>query len=88
MKNAGIVGFVLVAGYGLYKFKSHKGRSSLYLIQLRLAAQGTAVGIIGIGVLYNIYNESIKPKFKSWKNHVKYLLVLSVDHLVLYLVIM
>lgn len=64
-ENAGIVGFVLVAGYGLYKFKNHKGRTSLYLIQLRLAAQGTAVGIIGVGVLYNIYNESIKPKFKS-----------------------
>lgn len=88
MKNAGILGFVLVAGYGLYKFKNHKGRSSLYLIQLRLAAQGTAVGIIGVGVLYKIYNESIKPKFKNWKNHVKYLLVLSVGHLVLYLVIM
>lgn len=62
LKNLGILGFGLVAAYGLYKFKSRKGRASLYLIQLRLAAQGTVVGIIGIGVLYNIYNESFKPK--------------------------
>lgn len=61
-KNSGILGFVLVAGYGLYKFKSHKGSTSLYLIQLRLAAQGTTVGILGIGVLYNIYTEAMKPK--------------------------
>jgi len=58
----GILGFGLVAAYGIYKFKSRKGRTSLYLIQLRLAAQGTAVGIIGVGVLYNIYNEATKPK--------------------------
>lgn len=63
------MGFGLVAAYGLYKFKSHKGRPSLYLIQLRLAAQGTVVGILGIGILYNIYQESVAPKFKSWKNH-------------------
>jgi len=60
--NLGILGFGLVAAYGMYKFKSRKGRTSLYLIQLRLAAQGTAVGVIGIGVLYNIYTEAMKPK--------------------------
>ncbi|XP_025208250.1 HIG1 domain family member 1A, mitochondrial-like [Melanaphis sacchari] len=58
----GILGFGLVAAYGLYKFKSRQGRTSLYLIQLRLAAQGTAVGIIGIGVLYNIINEAMSKK--------------------------
>lgn len=58
----GILGFGLVAAYGIYKFKSRKGRTSLYLIQLRLAAQGTTVGIIGIGVLYNIFCEATKPK--------------------------
>lgn len=58
------MGFGLVAAYGLYKFKSRKGSTSLYLIQLRLAAQGTAVGIIGIGVLYNIINEATSKK--SW----------------------
>jgi len=56
------LGFGLVAAYGLYKFKSRKGSTSLYLIQLRLAAQGTAVGIIGIGVLYNIINEATSKK--------------------------
>jgi len=56
------LGFGLVAAYGMYKFKSRKGRTSLYLIQLRLAAQGTAVGVIGIGVLYNIFTEAMKPK--------------------------
>lgn len=59
------MGFGLVAAYGLYKFKSHKGTTSLYLIQLRLAAQGTAVGIIGVGIFYNIYQEAIKPKTES-----------------------
>jgi len=61
----GILGFGLVAAYGLYRFKSRKGRTSLYLIQLRLAAQGTAVGIIGIGVLYNIYTEATSKKPNS-----------------------
>lgn len=64
--NSGILGFGLVTAYGLYRFKNRKGRTSLYLIQLRLAAQGTAVGIIGIGVLYNIFNEVISKK--SWNN--------------------
>lgn len=64
--NSGILGFGLVAAYGLYKFKSRKGSTSLYLIQLRLAAQGTAVGIIGIGVLYNIITEATTKKSKSW----------------------
>lgn len=63
--NLGILAFGLVAAYGLYKFKSHKGRTSLYLIQLRLAAQGSAVGIIGIGVLYKIFTESTKPTSDS-----------------------
>ncbi|VVC36842.1 Hypoxia induced protein, domain [Cinara cedri] len=61
----GILGFGLVAGYGLYRFKNRKGATSLYLIQLRLAAQATTVGIIGIGVLYNIYTDAIKPKTES-----------------------
>lgn len=59
------MGFGLVAAYGIYRFKARKGSTSLYLIQLRLAAQGTAVGIIGVGVFYNIYTEAVKPKFKS-----------------------
>lgn len=59
------MGFGLVAAYGLYKFKSHKGKTSLYLIQLRLAAQATTVGIIGVGVLYSIYNDANKPKSES-----------------------
>lgn len=62
---SGILGFGLVAAYGLYRFKNRKGKTSLYLIQLRLAAQGTTVGILGVGILYNIYLDATKPK--SWK---------------------
>lgn len=64
-KNSGILGFGLVAAYGIYRFKTRKGKTSLYLIQLRLAAQATTVGIIGVGVLYNIYTDAIKPKPES-----------------------
>lgn len=60
------MGFGLVAAYGIYRFKNRKGSTSLYLIQLRLAAQGTAVGIIGIGLFYNIYNDIMNRKSKSW----------------------
>lgn len=56
--------FACIAGYGIYKFKHRKGPTSLYLIQLRLAAQGSAVGIIGLGLFYNIYKDIIEPKFK------------------------
>jgi len=34
-------------------------------MQLRLAAQGTAGGIIGLGGLYNIYTEATSKKSKS-----------------------
>ncbi|XP_050423433.1 HIG1 domain family member 1C-like [Adelges cooleyi] len=60
----GMAAFGCIAAYGLYKFKNRKGPISLYLIQLRLAAQGSAVGIIGLGLFYNIYKDLVEPKFK------------------------
>lgn len=47
---AGMAGFAVVVGYGLYKLK-HRGNTkmSLHLIHMRVAAQGFVVGAITCG---------------------------------------
>jgi len=47
---AGMAGFAMVVGYGLYRLK-HRGdmKMSLHLIHMRVAAQGFVVGAITCG---------------------------------------
>ncbi|KZC04242.1 HIG1 domain family member 1C [Dufourea novaeangliae] len=52
---AGMVGFVAVGGIGAYKWRTRTIPVSLFLIQLRVAAQGTVVGCLTIGMLHQMY---------------------------------
>lgn len=47
-------------GYGAYAFKN-KGKmsTSVYLMHLRVGAQGAAVGALSLGLLYTMINEHI-----------------------------
>ncbi|XP_074836032.1 HIG1 domain family member 1C [Carettochelys insculpta] len=62
----GLAGFVAVVGYGLYRLRRRGDQKmSVHLIHMRVAAQGFVVGAITIGVLFSMYKDYVKPKFKS-----------------------
>ncbi|XP_050351239.1 HIG1 domain family member 1A, mitochondrial-like [Nymphalis io] len=51
----GILGLIGVCSYGAYQFK-HKGKmsTSVFLMQLRVAAQGTVVAALTLGIGYSM----------------------------------
>uniref|UniRef100_A0A9L0RCA6 HIG1 hypoxia inducible domain family member 1C n=1 Tax=Equus caballus TaxID=9796 RepID=A0A9L0RCA6_HORSE len=60
----GIAGFITVVSYGLYKLKYRRDQKmSIYLIHMRVAAQGFVVGAVTLGVLYSMYKDYIRPRF-------------------------
>lgn len=60
---AAIGGLAIAVGYGAYKF-SRRGKMSpsVFLMQLRVGAQGVAVGTLTLGLLYNIITEHVLKK--------------------------
>ncbi|XP_075217438.1 HIG1 domain family member 1A, mitochondrial-like [Lycorma delicatula] len=52
----GVLGMCLTLAYGAYKYKSARKvmSTSVFLMQLRVAAQGTVIGCMGIGMVYNL----------------------------------
>ncbi|XP_011549459.1 HIG1 domain family member 1A, mitochondrial-like [Plutella xylostella] len=63
----GLVGLVGAVGFGAYKFKT-KGKmsTSVFLMQLRVAAQGTVVSALTLGLIYTLATEHIfKDKGKK-----------------------
>lgn len=60
---AAIGALAVAVGYGAYKFRS-KGKmsTSVFLMQLRVGAQGIAVGALTLGLLYSMYNEHVLKK--------------------------
>lgn len=54
----GLVGLAAACGIGAYKFK-HKGTmsTSVFLMQLRVAAQGTVVTCLTAGIAYHMAQE-------------------------------
>uniref|UniRef100_A0A5F9DPV7 HIG1 domain-containing protein n=1 Tax=Oryctolagus cuniculus TaxID=9986 RepID=A0A5F9DPV7_RABIT len=60
----GMVGFVAIVAYGLYKLKSRGNtKISLHLIHMHVAAQGFVVGTMTFGMGYSMYREFwAKPK--------------------------
>lgn len=51
----GLLGLVGVCGFGIYKYKSRgKMSTSVYLMQLRVAAQGTVISALTIGLAYSL----------------------------------
>ncbi|XP_056639709.1 HIG1 domain family member 1A, mitochondrial-like isoform X2 [Diorhabda carinulata] len=58
------IGVCLAAvGYGVYAFKN-KGKmsTSVYLMHLRVGAQGAAVGSLTLGLIYTMVNKHILNK--------------------------
>ncbi|XP_074025962.1 HIG1 domain family member 1A, mitochondrial isoform X2 [Leptinotarsa decemlineata] len=52
-----------VVGYGAYAFKNRgKMSTSVYLMHLRVGAQGAAVGSLTLGLIYTMVNEHILKK--------------------------
>ncbi|XP_064120402.1 HIG1 domain family member 1A, mitochondrial-like isoform X3 [Macrobrachium nipponense] len=59
---AGLVGLVGIVGYGIYGFKNRKVKTSVYLIHMRVMAQGFVVTCLTAGVAFNLYNKFVHPK--------------------------
>ncbi|XP_048373290.1 HIG1 domain family member 1B [Sphaerodactylus townsendi] len=54
----GLVGFVVVAAYGLYRMKERGNmKMSIHLIHTRVAAQACVVGAITLGAVCSMYKE-------------------------------
>lgn len=54
----GLIGLACVCGMGAYKYKYRGGMStSVFLMQLRVAAQGTVVGALSLGLAYTMANK-------------------------------
>lgn len=60
-----MAGFFAVAGYGLYNFRKRNVSASVYLMQLRVAAQGTVVGTLCLGLIYSMFNQYYLKKQPS-----------------------
>lgn len=58
----GLVGLVGLVGYGLYGFKNRQLKTSVYLIHMRVGAQGFVVACLTAGVSYNLYKKLVYPK--------------------------
>ena len=59
----GIGGLVLACGFAAYKFK-HRGQmsTSVFLMQTRVAAQGTVVSALTLGLLYSMFQKHVLHK--------------------------
>lgn len=63
MLTVGIVGFLAACGIGAYKYKRRGTMStSVFLMQLRVAAQGTVVGALTLGLAYKMFGDYVMPK--------------------------
>ncbi|KAK3886570.1 hypothetical protein Pcinc_009285 [Petrolisthes cinctipes] len=58
----GLVGLMGVVGAGIYGFRNRQIKTSVYLIHMRVAAQGSLVLCLTAGICMNIYKEHIAPK--------------------------
>lgn len=59
----GLAGLVIACGVGAYKYK-HRGAmsTSVFLMQLRVAAQGAVVSCLTLGLAYSMIDEYIINK--------------------------
>ncbi|KAG8223388.1 hypothetical protein J437_LFUL002633 [Ladona fulva] len=62
----GILGLIGACGYGVYAYKNRgKMSTSVYLMQLRVGAQGAVVGALTLGVAYNLIREYVLPHIEK-----------------------
>lgn len=65
----GMAGFFGMVAYGAYNYKNRgKMTTSIYLMQLRVAAQGTVVGALCLGLIYSMANRYYFNKKDSSSN--------------------
>lgn len=56
----GLAGLVAVCGIGVFKYRNRGTMStSVFLMQLRVAAQGTVVGALSIGLVYSMIQKYV-----------------------------
>lgn len=67
---SGVAAFIGIGIYGAYQFKNRTMKTSVYLINLRVAAQGTVVACLTATLLYKVITEEVYPKMiekrKDW----------------------
>ncbi|KYN11602.1 PREDICTED: HIG1 domain family member 1A, mitochondrial-like [Trachymyrmex cornetzi] len=56
---ASLISLAGICGYGVYAFKKKKISTQLYLLQLRVAAQGTAIAFLTIGMGYHMIRKYV-----------------------------
>ncbi|XP_013196146.1 HIG1 domain family member 1A, mitochondrial [Amyelois transitella] len=62
----GILGLIGVCGFGAYKYKNRGNMStSVFLMQLRVAAQGTVVSALTIGLAYTLVKDHLLKEKKE-----------------------
>lgn len=61
--STGLAGLVGLVGYGIYGYKNRKVKTSVYIIHMRVMAQGCVVMCLTAGVAYNLYMRHIHPRF-------------------------
>ncbi|XP_030029709.1 HIG1 domain family member 1A, mitochondrial [Manduca sexta] len=65
-----IAGLVTAVGFGAYSYKRRGAMStSVFLMQFRVIAQGTAVGALTAGMTYTLYNTYINKTAKKTNEH-------------------
>lgn len=61
-----MAGFLGVAALGAYNYRNRgKMTTSIYLMQLRVAAQGTVVGTLCLGLIYSMASRYLFKKDSS-----------------------
>ncbi|XP_003745219.1 HIG1 domain family member 1C [Galendromus occidentalis] len=65
---AGLTCLVGIASYGLYNMKNRKMRPSIYLLQLRVAAQGSLVFCLVGGAAVELFGTLKKKYYESADN--------------------
>ncbi|XP_029175112.1 uncharacterized protein LOC114943625 [Nylanderia fulva] len=56
---ASLISLTSICGYGAYAFKKRKISTQMYLIQLRVAAQGTAIACLTFGMCYHMIRKHV-----------------------------
>jgi Hypoxia induced protein conserved region. len=67
--STGLAGLTLACLYGVYKYK-HRGTmsTSVFLMQLRVGAQGTVVACLTAGIAYSLFREYLMKSDEVKKN--------------------
>jgi len=69
MMIAGLLGCITVCGIGAYKFKNRGDtKVSVFLMQLRVAAQGTVAAALTLGVALSLGNKYLFKQNDAIKN--------------------